>query len=99
LRTLSKLGVSSPNDETSAKRNEVCDREFCTKTPVINDPSPEISPRVKNGGLFVFLLIFTFIIGVVSDIVAICYLGYLLQFTFHTKGFFFLFLFLSSKLV
>jgi hypothetical protein len=45
---------SSPNDETSAKTNDVRDREFGTKTPVINDASPEMSPRFKrNRGLFV----------------------------------------------
>ena len=57
---------SSPNDETSAKRNEVCDREFGAKTHIVNDASPEISPRVKK--LFVFLLIFTFINEAVSDV-------------------------------
>jgi hypothetical protein len=31
-----------------AKRNEVYGREFDTKTPVIKDASPEISPRVRT---------------------------------------------------
>jgi len=67
---------SRPNDETSATRNEVGDCEFGTKTPVINDASPEISPRVKTEVCLFFLLIFTFINEVASDNVAICYLGY-----------------------
>jgi hypothetical protein len=60
---------SSPNDETSAKRNEVGDRELGTKTPVINDASPEIAPRVKTSVSLFFLLVLLVLLVIQSQFV------------------------------